>query len=157
MTNLRDFAKSDAELEMLQLISRSEDDPAGFFSWNDVAVGRFHAAASVIPVLVISPLFAITATPFGFKAALLQYLAAQAAPGAVVLAGGTLGISCVGVAGFGLLTAKMDRFALSAWVTRVLSADPLAQPLATLYTGAVGAASRNGEVVSVLLGAGLFV
>jgi hypothetical protein len=154
--NLREMAKTDAELELLQGLSLSEDDPAGLFSWDDIAVGRFHAAASVIPVLVVNPLFAITATPAGFKTALLQYLAAQAAPGAVVIAGGTLGITCLGADGFGRLTAKMDRFAVSAWVARVLAAEPLAQPLATLYTGAMGAAGKNGAVVPVLLGAGLF-
>jgi len=83
--HLSDLAKDSVELELLKSLSLSEDDPPGLFSWNDAAVARFHAAAAAIPVMLINPLFAITATPAGFKVALLHYLAARLPPAPLCL------------------------------------------------------------------------
>jgi hypothetical protein len=122
----------------------TEEDPAGVFSWNDGAVAAFHGAAAALPVLVAIPPFPISMTPAGFKTALLGYLAAMSGPGALMIDGGTLGITCVRAAGLGRLTGAMMGLSLSAWVRQVLAAAPLAAPLATLYTGASGAAGKDG-------------
>lgn len=157
LVSLTDLASSSADLALLQALSSNEEDPAGLFSWNDINVNAFHAAASVLPMLAAVPPFAITATPSGFKTALLQYLTAQAAPGALLIDGGTLGITCVGADGLARLGAWIDRLGSSAWVARVLAAAPLARPLATLYTGGSGAAGKDGAVVRVFLPPGSLV
>lgn len=163
LATFSDLTSSRADHAVLQALSSDEEDPAGLFSWNDGNVDAFHAAASAIPVLVAIPPFAINATPNGFKTALLQFLTAQAAPGALLIEGGKLGITCVGADGFGRLVSRMDTgtgsvsSSAQAWAARVFVAAPHARPLATQYTGCAGAAGKDGGLVRVfLMPGGLF-
>jgi hypothetical protein len=121
------------EAATLQLLSQSECEPAILISWNDPAAALFHTAAAGIPVLLAIPPFAITPTAFTFKAALLRHLAAESAPGAAVIAGGTLGITCADGADR-RLAAALSRLSDTPWAASVLAAAPgAARPLATVY------------------------
>jgi hypothetical protein len=157
--SIRDLDLGAASLKVLEdfkrvshLMSGDHEDPPVIVAWHMAAVANFLAAAAAVgaPAPFQFPQGAIDE----FRAALLAYVAAQAAPPANVIEATV--ISCSTVQAM-QVTGTLMVLGQSAWAMAVWAQMPAAShtPIATLYTPRPHA--TNGACLRVLAApAGIF-
>ena len=154
MVKLADITESADDRLILAGVMSTIDDPSAFFAWSDAAVRTLHGAATALPMIVAppAPLGAIPPTTQAFKIAVLNHLAAVAAPGVDVI-GNALGLTCTTVAAFGRVVTALSHLSDSPWAAALLATvPPGVDPLAIVYTNCAGAAGARGQVERVYPG-----
>ena len=132
--------------------SDEHDDPPVIVAWHNAALDALIIAATANPV--IGAPFPLAPTNDGFRAALLAFVAGQAAPPAVVRDSTVVACSTVQAM---QVTLAFGLLGQSAWAAAVCAQIPAAArgPIATLYTPRPRV--TNGSCMRVLAApAGIF-